>query len=124
MVKKIIVFGASGFVGQNVVEKLSKEGHEITATDIRPMSISPPGIIFKSIDILDEHHINWVMEGHDIIVHHAVSNLRTSFKNPLRNVRINIEGTVQILEAARKHDIEKIIYSSASSVMVFLSIFL
>ena len=37
-------------------------------------------------------------------------------KNPKRNIKINVQGTINILESARKHDIKKVVYSSASSI--------
>ena len=46
----------------------------------------------------------------------ATSNLRTSLKNPKRNIEINVSGTVNLLEAAKENNVKKVIYSSASSV--------
>ena len=114
---KITIFGASGFVGQNIVKRLSKNDFTITASDIRPMSIDlPKNVRFVGADILDEQHVSQLVDNADIVIHLAASDLRTSLRNPKRNVRINIDGTTNILEAARKHNVQKLIYSSASSV--------
>jgi UDP-glucose 4-epimerase len=115
MNKKVTVTGASGFVGKTVVEKLNSRDIPVLATDIRKIEFSKD-IKFVGADILDEQHVDTVVKNSDIIIHHAVSNLRTSIKNPKRNVKININGTMNILEAARKYDIKKLIYSSASSI--------
>ncbi len=115
--KKVLVLGASGFVGQNIVETLGEKDLEVTATDIMPMNIkTPSNTNFIGADILDNQHVEGLVEGKDIIIHLATSNLTTSLKNPRRNIKINVQGTMNILEAARKYGVEKIIYSSASSI--------
>jgi len=117
MTTNVAVFGAAGFLGLNVVKRLSENALEVTATDIRPMTIATPdNVRFIEADLLDEQHVDGIVKDADVVIHHAVSNLRTSLRNPRRNVKINIGGTMNILEAARKHDVKKIIYSSASSV--------
>ena len=117
MNKKVVVFGASGFVGQNVIEKLSNSNLEVTATDINPLRIqTPTNVHFIGTDLLDEQHVNDMTQNTDVVIHLATSNLRTSFSNPKRNIKINVQGTINILEAARKNGVKKIIYSSASSI--------
>lgn len=114
---RVLVFGASGFVGQNVVKELGDLGLEVTATDIIPMNVSlSDNVTFVKADILDDQHLDDLIEGQDIIIHFATSNLRTSLKNPKRNIKINVQGTINILESARKHGIKKVVYSSASSI--------
>ena len=115
--KKIVIFGAAGFIGQNVVEKLCKTGYNLVATDIRPINIATPDTVeFISADILDEQHVDGLVKDSDAIIHLATSDLRTSLKNPKRNLKINVQGTINILEAARKYNVKKVIYSSASSI--------
>lgn len=114
----VLIFGASGFVGQNVVKVLSQKSDlNITATDIMPMDIGTNNNVdFLLTDLLDEKHVDELVYGKDIIIHLATSNLRTSLRNPKRNIKINVQGTINILEAAKKHAVNKIIYSSASSI--------
>jgi UDP-glucose 4-epimerase len=112
----VTVFGASGFIGQNVVNRLGTLDLRVRATDIRPMAIATPNNTeFISADILDDQHVSELVEGADVIVHLAVSNLRTSLRNPKRNVKINVQGTLNIFDAARKANVRKVIYPSASS---------
>ena len=113
----VTVFGASGFIGQNVVTRLAEKGVKVRATDIRPMPCgTPKGAEFVGGDILDDMHVDQLVEGADVVIHLAVSNLRTSLRNPKRNVKINIQGTLNIVDAASKHKVKKLIYPSASSV--------
>ena len=88
---RVLVFGASGFVGQNVVKELGDLGLDVTATDIIPIDISlGENVNFVKADILDAQHLDDLIEGQDVIIHFATSNLRTSLKNPKRN--INAKG--------------------------------
>ena len=114
---KIVVFGASGFVGQNVLRGLSELGCKIIGTDISDTNIEViDNVEFVSNDMLDAQHVDEMIEGADIVIHLATSNLRTSLKNPKRNIKINIGGMMNILESCRKFNVKKVIYSSASSI--------
>jgi UDP-glucose 4-epimerase len=113
---KILVFGAAGFVGRNLVEKLMQEGEEVIASDIGddPYRGSVP---YLKVDILNRDRVLKSVKGCDVIVHLAASPLVASLEDPVGNMRVNIEGTLNILDAARSHGVEKVIYSSASSVI-------
>lgn len=114
---KILVFGAAGFVGRNLIERLTDEQQDdIIVSD----SVDNPfgdRVIYSRVDILDRDRISEIVKGSDVIVHLAASPLVASLEDPFRNMRINIEGTLNILDAARKCDVKKIVYSSASSVV-------
>lgn len=114
---KIVIFGASGFVGQNIVRGLSTLGCKILGTDLSEIDFGGlENVEFITNDILDSQHVDEMIDGADIVIHLATSNLRTSLKNPKRNININIGGMMNILESCRKFKVKKIIYSSASSV--------
>jgi len=110
------VFGAAGFVGRNLVEKLAKQEHDLVASDIAE---DPYGgsVKYLKLDLLDRNRVFEAVKGNDVVVHFAASPLGLSLEAPAENMRVNVEGTLNILDAARKHDIKKIIYSSASSVV-------
>jgi len=113
----VTVFGASGFIGTNLIQQLGNHDLKITAIDIKPMIIQlPENVKFIGADILDEQHVDTLIENTDIVIHLSTSNLRTSLSNPKRNIKINVQGTMNILEACRKYSVKKIIYSSASSI--------
>ncbi|MFQ5796114.1 MAG: NAD-dependent epimerase/dehydratase family protein [Candidatus Bipolaricaulia bacterium] len=112
---KVLISGAGGFIGANVVEILAERGLDCLGLDIRRGVLDRRFPLVEG-DILDESHLDRILNGTEGIVHLAVSNLRTSIENPKRNVRINVEGTLNLLEAARKHKARKFVYSSASSV--------
>ncbi len=112
---RVLVTGAGGFVGANLVERLAELGIDCVGMDVRRGVLGEQHALVEG-DILDDNHLDRIVPGVDTVVHLAVSNLRTSLENPRRNLRINVEGTLNLLEAARKHGVRKIIYSSASSV--------
>jgi len=112
---KVVVFGGGGFVGQNVVRRFLDEGFDVTAADIAANDL-PEAVRFVETDITDPQQAARAVEGADYVLHHAVSNLRTGREDPVKNIQVNVWGTTNILEACRKHDVKKIIYSSASSV--------
>lgn len=112
---KIGIFGASGFVGRNIVEKLSEQNLDFVASDVR--NVFDTDVSFQKADLLDYDQVESVVKQTDIVIHLAAHPLPASIENPRLNAKINIEGTLNILDAARKHDVTKIIFSSASSLV-------
>ena len=112
---KVAVFGAYGFVGRNVIESLREVNMEIVASDIKEVKIG--GVDFIKADLLDYNEVSKVVKGSDVVVHLAASPLPVSIEKPKLNARINIEGTLNIMDAAREHGVKKIIFSSASSLV-------
>jgi UDP-glucose 4-epimerase len=112
---RVAVFGASGFVGVNVVHALKREGLDVIASDIRDND--ELGVEFKKVDLLDYSQVERVIRGTNVVVHLAASPLPVSIEKPLLNARINIEGSLNIMDACRNNGIKKIIFSSASSII-------
>jgi len=114
---KIVIFGASGFVGQNIARGLSKSGHEIIAADISESKFEKiEKITYITNDILDSKNVDKIIEGAEVVIHLATSTLRTSLKDPKLNIKINVGGMMNILESCRHFGVKKVIYSSASSI--------
>lgn len=112
---KVAIFGASGFVGRNIVEALKENDIALVASDIKKTELN--GADFVEADLLDYNQVADVVKGSDIVIHLAASPLTASLENPLANAKINIEGSLNIMDAARKHGVKKIIFSSASSLV-------
>lgn len=112
----VLVFGAAGFIGRNLVEKLSQEGQDVIASDI----VEDPfngSVTYRKVDILDRDRVFEAVRQSDVIVQLSASPLQASIEDPMANMKVNIEGTLNILDAARIHDVQQVIYSSASSVV-------
>ena len=116
MKMKVVVFGATGFVGRNMVEALSKTNIDFIASDVTETKFSKDVNYIKA-DLLKPNEVENVVKGSDVIIHLAASGLPFSLKNPKLNMDINIGGALNILDAAREHRVNKVIFSSASSIV-------
>src|SRR3989338_9158320 len=113
---KILVTGGAGFIGSNIVERLVQEGHEIVVLDnfalgrMENLSAVKNSITLVKGDIRNEDDVNAAAEGCEIIFNEAAASSSPMFMNNLReSVAVNVDGFVNILNAARKFDAEKII---------------
>jgi UDP-glucose 4-epimerase len=113
----IVVFGAAGFVGRNLLAELGGTAHDVTACDVAPMDPPQENVSFKEVDILDEAAVDDVVDGADAIAHLAAHQLPASKDEPKLNAEINVVGTLNVLDAARKYDVDKVLFSSASSIV-------
>ncbi|WP_144903894.1 NAD-dependent epimerase/dehydratase family protein [Halobellus captivus] len=114
---KVAVFGASGFVGRNLLDELAGTEHEVIACDVESFEPEPENARFEKVDITNDDRVNEVIKGIDVIAHLAAHPLPASTENPNLNAEINIIGSLNILDAAREHDVEKVFFSSASSLV-------
>ncbi len=115
---KIIVTGAAGLVGQNLIPMLVKEGHEITAIDrnrnIELLKKLNPGINCIRTDI--SYPGKWQEEFRDadcVVELHAQIAAQTA--KPFE--RSNIEGVRNVLDACKKHKVKNLIHLSSSVVI-------
>ncbi len=119
---KILVTGGAGFIGSNVVDAYIEKGYEVVVVD--DLSSGKKENLnkkakFYNLDICDkalEEVFN--KEGIDIVNHHAAQvDVRKSIADPAFDARINIEGSLNILENSRKYKIKKIIFASSGGVI-------
>ncbi|SDD80292.1 NAD-dependent 4,6-dehydratase LegB [Sporomusa acidovorans] len=126
--KKILVTGADGFIGSHLTEELVRQGHEVRAfvfynsfnswgwLDYSEKSIKDSLDIFAG-DIRDPHGVKTAMQGCDIVLHlAALIAIPYSYHSPDSYVDTNIKGTLNILQAARELEVEKIVHTSTSEV--------
>lgn len=123
--KKILVTGAAGFIGSNLTDELLSQGATVIGYDnlwngrLSNLSkaMANPNFEFLKADIRDMNMLLHVMEDVDIIYHEAAfTSVPQSVKMPLLCNDVNISGTLNILNAARIRDVEKIVFASSSSV--------
>ncbi|MGD0078515.1 MAG: SDR family NAD(P)-dependent oxidoreductase [Sedimentisphaerales bacterium] len=128
---KVIVTGAAGFIGSHLCERLLKDGWSVVGIDNFDNFYDPQikrdniktcltNSRFQMIeaDIRDADKMNaLVAKGADVIAHLAAkAGVRPSIEQPLVYADVNINGTMSLLEAARKNRIGKFIFASSSSV--------
>ena len=125
---KILVTGADGFIGSHVVETLVKSGHEVRAfvlynsfnswgwLDESDKSIRDSIDIFAG-DIRDPHGVDKAVENQEVILNlAALIAIPYSYHSPDTYIDTNIKGTLNILQAARRHNVKRVVQTSTSEV--------
>ena len=119
-----IVTGGAGFIGSHLVEHLLGDGHEVTVLDNfstgRPETLhhvrSNPKLSIHKVDIAELERILPHFEGTDWVFHiAALADIVPSIEHPLVYYRSNVDGTVNVLEASRRHGIKRFVYTASSS---------
>ena len=120
---KYLVTGGGGFIGSNIVERLVREGHDVRvldnfATGRRENLDSLQGkFVLIEGDIRDYWTVEEAVSGVDFVLHQAaLGSVPRSVKNPLTSNEVNVNGTLNVLAAARRAKVKKLILASSSSI--------
>ncbi|MEQ8625769.1 MAG: NAD-dependent epimerase/dehydratase family protein [Vicingaceae bacterium] len=124
--KKVLVTGGLGFVGHNLVKKLVNQ-YKCEVIVVDDCSNSRPEILgktihqvdFKKISVLDKENLFPLIEEVNFIFHLACKQISASGSDPLLDLHVNAQSTLQILEYIRNHDLpdfERFVYTSSCSV--------
>jgi UDP-glucuronate 4-epimerase len=128
-----LVTGGAGFIGSHVCERLLRDGHAVWAFDdlnnfydpqfkrrnLREVQALAKPFEFVRGDITDAAALAEIFSSvkFDQVIHLAArAGVRPSLQDPALYQRVNVEGTVNVLEAARKNGVKKITIASSSSV--------
>jgi UDP-glucuronate 4-epimerase len=129
----VLVTGGAGFIGYHVCERLLRDGHTVCAFDdlndfydpqIKQANVRDLQALAKPFsivvgDLTDGEALEQVFssEAFDQVIHLAArAGVRPSLEQPALYQRVNVEGTVNLLEAARARSVKKLILASSSSV--------
>lgn len=120
--KKILVTGGAGFIGSNLVDKLSPDNTVVVLDNLfsgllSNLEKSKDRITFVKGDVLDKALVKDIVAEVDYVFHLAahVGNIR-SIKDPNFDMEINIGGTLNLLEACRNSNIKRLVYSSSGAI--------
>jgi UDP-glucose 4-epimerase len=120
----ILVTGGAGFIGSNLVDRLIKEGNEVIVLDnlssgkkeFIQLHFDNPNFKFYRADLLTDE-INMYFKDIDEVWHLAANtDVRKALKDTEADIKQNILVTYRILEAMRKNNVKKIIFTSSSTV--------
>ncbi len=115
---RVLVTGVAGFVGSNLAKRLLDSGYEVRGIDNLSAGTREnidPRVDFDQADIRDLE-IHRLFEGVDGVFHLAAKNcLSECLKDPLGAASANVVGTLNVLEAARKAKVRKVIYADTSA---------
>ena len=125
---KVLVTGADGFIGSHVVETLVKHGHDVRAfvlynsfnswgwLDEANQDVKNSIEIFAG-DIRDPHGVDNAVEDQEVVLNlAALIAIPYSYHSPDTYIDTNIKGTLNILQAARRHEVARVIQTSTSEV--------
>ncbi|RLJ07832.1 MAG: hypothetical protein DRP16_02690 [Candidatus Aenigmatarchaeota archaeon] len=120
---KVLVTGGAGFIGSHIVESLVKKGAEVIVYDnFSTGSIENIKHLEKDIeviraDILDYDKLLDVCRGVNVISHQAAQlEITKCIDNPIEDLKINAEGSLNVFNAAIKNGVKKVIYASSACV--------
>ncbi len=130
---QILLTGIAGFIGSHLATRLQARGDSIIGIDNFDETLYPAAlhqrnlgtldglsrIEFSRLDFLDAEATEKILSSHrfDVVVHlGALAGVRPSIAQPLRYARVNVEGTVLLLEACRRHNVKRFVFASSSSV--------
>ncbi len=120
--ERALVTGGAGFIGSNIVEELVEQDVEVVVLDDLylgsedNLSEVRDQIEFIEGSVLDMEKVEEAVEGVDTIFHQAARSSSPMHKeNPQEGARVNIEGFINVCEAAVEEGAEKVVYASTSS---------
>jgi nucleoside-diphosphate-sugar epimerase len=118
-----LVTGGAGFIGSHLAETLVTEGHDVRVIDNlstgkrENMQAFETGITYIEGDIRDMDTVERAVDGVEYVLHQAaLASVPRSIEDPVSSNQVNVLGTLNLLEAARKHSVKKFVYASSSSV--------
>jgi UDP-glucose 4-epimerase len=118
---KVLVVGGAGFLGSVVVHQLCRAGHDVTVCDNLSTGNAwavPPEARFVPSEMADHRSLELVMRGgYDAVAHLAgLSQARASIREPLRYLRVNLTGSLELLAAMREQGVRRLLFASSATV--------
>ncbi len=122
---RVLVTGGAGFIGSHVVKKLVQQGESVTILDnlstgrkehLSPL-LSSSNVNLVVGDIRNQETVRKCVEDADRVVHlAAIASVPYSIRNPVETHDVNVEGTLNVLQACHEYGVGKLVYASSCAV--------
>lgn len=117
--KKVLVTGGAGFVGSNLVDELINQGNEVIVIDNlatgKKENLNPKAN-FQELDLRNLEEIKPFFQGVDYVFHEAaLARVQPSIEDPIKYNDYNVNGTLNVLVAAKDAGVKKVVYAASSS---------
>ena len=109
---QVAVTGGGGFIGSHVVDRLAQAGHDVRVIDVHPRWRNPAAD-YLAVDLFDAAGLGAALDGCAAVFHLAgAANVNEVAADPVWAVRLNVEGTARVLEAARQAGCGRVLLAS------------
>ena len=117
----VLVTGAAGFVGSQVVELLARDGYGVRAVDVveneRSTALSAlPGVEYAAVDLRGREEVDRLLEGVTHIVHLAAVRSVSTDSNPRLSHEVNVDATYDLFAGAARHGVRRVVFGSSHTV--------
>jgi UDP-glucose 4-epimerase len=121
--RRVVVTGGAGFIGSHLVERLVRAGHDVrvlddfsTGTMKNLADIRDERLVVHQVDVAEHATLAPLFDGVDWVFHlAALADIVPSVQHPLAYHRANVDGTIGVLEAARRAGVKRFVYAASSS---------
>jgi len=122
--RRILLTGGAGFIGTSLAERFSAMGEVVLLDSFRrdamtfaPEVASHPNVRVITGDVLDPAVVSAAFDGVDVVIHlAAIAGVSSYYREPLQTLRVNILGTVNVLEEAARRHVQHVVYFSTSEI--------
>lgn len=118
-----LVTGGAGFIGSHLVKTLLQHGQRVRVLDNFSSGFAANLAPFQdhidlfTADIRNAESVRQALEGVDYVLHHAaLVSVAESVEKPLQTLDINVQGTANVLQAAREAGVKRVVFASSSAV--------
>ena len=111
-----LVTGGGGFIGRHLVRNLMERGERVRVLDISDGAGLPRAVEFQRGSITDRDAVERALDGMDRL-YHLAADPNLWLPDEAQFLAVNLEGTRNVLAAAARHDLERVVYTSTESIL-------